>query len=347
MALAFMAPCAGWSLTTEEIRMRDPFVVTDTERGVYCLVSSYFTPGCRGWGFRGDGVQIYESKDLVTWEQPRQVLKMPKEIGCRMFWAPEIHRYKDKWYVFGTVNTGRKNSAGGEERGTWTFVSDSLRGPYRPTGGRSVTPPEWQALDGTLWVEDGRPYMVFCHEWCQPGMGVGTVCAVELTDDLSSPVGKPKTLFKATDWKAMPSKDKVEDHVTDGTFLYRSPKSGKLFMLWSNIGPGHDYLQILSESVSGKLAGPWTNHRILFGQDGGHGMVFRKLDGTLCLTLHQTNRPPNERPKFFDLVDDGVTLRLYVNDCDGGKRTFREWTPGIGGVVSAAQFGHLAEERQR
>ena len=47
------------------------------------------------------------------------------------------------------------------------------------------------------------------------------------------------------------------------------------------------------------------------------------------------------------LVDDGVTLRLYVNDCDGGKRTFREWTPGIGGVVSAAQFGHLAEERQR
>ena len=32
---------------------------------------------------------------------------------------------------------------------------------------------------------------------------------------------------------------------------------------------------------------------------------------------------------------------FLVNDCDGGKRTFREWTPGIGGAKSAAQFGHL------
>lgn len=32
---------------------------------------------------------------------------------------------------------------------------------------------------------------------------------------------------------------------------------------------------------------------------------------------------------------------FLVNDCDGGERTYREWTPGIGGEKSAVKFGHL------
>jgi hypothetical protein len=39
-------------------------------------------------------------------------------------------------------------------------------------------------LDGTLWVEDELPYMVFCHEWVQ--IKDGTVESVRLKDDLSA-----------------------------------------------------------------------------------------------------------------------------------------------------------------
>jgi hypothetical protein len=35
------------------------------------------------------------------------------------------------------------------------------------------------ALDGTLWVEDGVPYMIFCHEWIQITDGrAGLSCEV-------------------------------------------------------------------------------------------------------------------------------------------------------------------------
>ncbi|UKI17739.1 MAG: hypothetical protein L6V80_06255 [Bacteroidales bacterium] len=43
------------------------------------------------------------------------------------------------------------------------------------------------ALDGTLWVEDGKPYMVYCHEWVQ--VMDGEMKVVELTRDLSAREG--------------------------------------------------------------------------------------------------------------------------------------------------------------
>ena len=49
------------------------------------------------------------------------------------------------------------------------------------------------ALDGTLWVEDGIPYMIYCHEWVQ--IADGSMELVRLTDDLSAPVGNSLTLF--------------------------------------------------------------------------------------------------------------------------------------------------------
>ena len=316
IAMMVAVTVAGVSATdTAAIHIRDPFVVPDAASGRYCLVSSCFAEpnkkGNDGFGFLGTGVRIYESGDLRTWSEPRQVLDIPDWIGCLALWAPEVHRYGDKWYVLATVNRS------GGRRGTWTFVSDDLRGPYRPMGRRSVTPPEWNALDGTLWVEDGRPHMVFCHEWTQ--ITNGEMCVVRLTDDLSAPIGRPRTLFKATDYTPHPSTRRMFDHVTDGPFLYRSPKSGKLFMTWSNVSE-RGYVVILSESATGRLAGPWGDHRVIFDRDGGHGMLFRRFDGSLVFVLHRPNAPSAERPCFFDVVDDGVTLNILGQERSGEAR---------------------------
>lgn len=53
--------------------------------------------------------------------------------------------------------------------------------------------------------------------------------------------------------------------------------------------------------------------------------------------------PLNE---VYPLKADASTFGFdfLVNDCDCGKRTFREWTPGIGGAKIAVQFGHLDSE---
>ena len=297
-------------LQAKDIHMRDPFVVTDAERGRYLLLSSCFAdngekPG-DAFHFLGTGAKVYESEDLIHFKPARMVLEISGELDCRAFWAPEMHRYRDKWYIFGTINYGtpRMKSA----RGTWTFVADGPEGPFRPASKRPIPPEDWFTLDGTLWVEDGKPHMVFCHEWIQ--IGVGEMCEVEMTDDLSAPVGEPRTLFRATDYLANPPKEQRESVVTDGPFLYRSPKSGKLFMTWSNVGQKGAYLVILSESASGRLAGPWGKHRVIFDTDGGHGMIFRRLDGSLAFALHSPNATSQERPKFLDVVDTGDTLEI-------------------------------------
>ena len=118
--LAGAALVAG-AETADKIHIRDPFVVVDREKGCYCLLSSCFAPpGERGndfFAFLGTGAKIYESKDLVNWSEARQLLTIPDWVGCRALWAPELHQFRGKWYILGTVN-GADN-----RRGTWTFVS--------------------------------------------------------------------------------------------------------------------------------------------------------------------------------------------------------------------------------
>jgi hypothetical protein len=43
------------------------------------------------------------------------------------------------------------------------------------------------AIDGTLWVENGTPYMVYCHEWVQ--IAIWDMELVPLAPDLSKPLG--------------------------------------------------------------------------------------------------------------------------------------------------------------
>ena len=46
----------------------------------------------------------------------------------------------------------------------------------------------------------------------------------------------------------------------------------------------------------------------VYSGDGGHGMLFKKLDGTLYLTIHTPNQTPNERPIFVEMEERDGTL---------------------------------------
>ncbi|HUR58872.1 MAG TPA: family 43 glycosylhydrolase, partial [Opitutaceae bacterium] len=159
----------------------------------------------------------------------------------------------------------------------------------------------------TLFVEDGIPYLVFCHEWVQ--IKDGTVEYIRLQDDLSATVGEPKRLFHGSDAPWSKREDPWGCHVTDGCWFYRT-RNGKLLLLWSSIGAG-GYTTGYAVSQSGKLAGPWQQQREpLYAKDGGHPMVFRRFDGQLMLTLHSPNNSPLTRQRLFELEDTGDGLRL-------------------------------------
>ncbi|HNX36228.1 MAG TPA: glycoside hydrolase family 43 protein [Kiritimatiellia bacterium] len=313
-ALIFASLCASAqtaTLKTEDIRIRDPFIFADAKTATYYL----YAQSENRKGSRFQGVEVYTSTNLTDWAAPRPVLALPNDQGVSMVWAPEMHAYGGAYYLFVTLTfrtavadkppADVKKWPPMHRRGTWIFRADSPAGPFKPLKNDSHTPPAWMALDGTLYVDSGTPYMVFCHEWVQ--LIDGTVDAVALKSDLTDSAGEPVRLFSASDAPGAKTGPQ-EGKVTDGPFLYKSPKSGTLFMIWSTFIPGKGYCVLLARSESGRVAGPWKGHTPLYTTNGGHGMIFTAFDGRLLLALHQPNTSPQERLRFIGLTDDGATL---------------------------------------
>lgn len=301
----------------KDLYVRDPYIVTDHDNKVYYLYKSI--PASSNTPNKATGVELYKSKDLKRWQGPYTVFTTPADNWITgVIWAPEVHYYRGKYYLFATMNSDiewKKQRASFPNyffRGTQIFHADKPEGPFLPFDNKEPhTPMDRMALDGTLWVEDGIPYMIYCHEWVQ--IEDGTMELVQLEKDLSKPVGESVTLFNASvaPWSTGNKQgDGTVTYVTDGCFLYRT-KKGKLLMIWSSFKNGK-YAIGIAESTTGKVKGPWKQQTdLLFEEHGGHGMLFKTLEGKLMLTFHGPNSPGgSERMKIFEVEDAGNTLLL-------------------------------------
>ena len=294
-----------------DLRMRDVCILADDATKTYYAVSSTSVPN------NGPAVRAYTSRDLITWEGPHIIFQTPPDFWgdahIKGIWAPELHAYRGKYYLFLTFDTDSllpeqwRDWLPRVKRGTQVLVGNSPLGPFKPFQNHSTLPTDMMTLDGTLWVEDGVPYMVFSQEWVQ--ITDGRIEMVRLKDDLSETVGEPVRLFAGSDAPWGRKSPRWGCWVTDGPYLYRS-RSGKLFMIWSSFGKG-GYTVGVAVSANGKLRGPWTQQaEPLFAEDGGHGMIFRRFDGQPMLVLHQPNKTGQERARLFELEDTGETLRI-------------------------------------
>jgi beta-xylosidase len=288
-----------------DLRLRDACVLADPTTQTYYMVASTWR-----------GVRAYTSRDLATWEGPHLIFRTPEpfwpDTEMRGIWAPELHRYRDKYYLFLTFDTATKLPEQWRDwlprvkRGSQVLLGDAPLGPFTPFANHATLPEDMMTLDGTLWVENGAPYMVFCHEWVQ--IKDGTVDYVRLKDDLSEIVGEPVRLFDGSDAAWSQKSPQYGCHVTDGPYLCTS-RSGKLFMIWSS-GGRRGYTTGIAISDSGKLAGPWRQQaEPIFEEDGGHAMLFRTFEGRLMMVLHAPNDRA-ARPRLFEMEDTGETLRI-------------------------------------
>ena len=296
------------TVSRANLRARDACVWPDPATQTYTMYFSSRGPNRRA------AVVAYTSKDLENWTGPHYVFERPADWWAdRGIWAPEMQVYRGKYYLFLTFDSSHKFPEQWRDwlprvkRASQVLVADQPLGPFRPFANKPTLPEDMMTLDGTLWVEDGVPYMVFCHEWVQ--IKDGTVEMIQLTEDLSATVGEPKRLFDASD---APWGEKNPDHggrVTDGPWLHRT-KSGKLLMLWSSFTKT-GYAVGIATSKSGKLIGPWEQSpTALFDADGGHPMLFRRFDGQLMMAIHSPNKPMREREVFLEVEEVGDTLVL-------------------------------------
>lgn len=277
-------------LKLKDIRIRDPFILTDKEQGCYYM---YGTTALEEGSTRaGSTFSVYKSYDLESFDGPKVVFDGSRSglAADKDYWAAEVHKYRGRYYLFGSCK------ADGKCRGTYIFVSDTPDGDFVPLSSEPITPHGWECLDGTLVIEDGRPYMVFCHEWVQ--IGDGEIYALELSDDLSRPIGEPILLFRASE---NPDVEPIPGHpssyVTDGPFLYREGE--RIVMIWSSLGQGR-YLVLRAESDN--VRGPWIQRESAFDFDGGHAMLFDRLDGERMIALHSPNTTGHERAVFLEYL---------------------------------------------
>jgi len=319
------------NLKLAEIRMHDPWIVADKSTDTYYMYEGGMTGTASQ---RRSGVIAYKSKDLASWSGPYVVYEVADggwADPAAGVWAPEVHSYNGKYYLFATLNNYKAPIAqpqpaadsrnvtrievtyggvGWHLRGTQVFVSDSPLGPFKAISEKPIPPPDYMSLDGTLYVEDGKPYMVYAHEWIQ--LVDGNMEAIQMTPDLTRAVGEPFYLFKASDAPWLDSRHKTingaHPYVTDGPELFKT-RTGKLLMIWSSYDNG-SYVEALAHSTSGKLAGPWKQDGILVGQDSGHGMIFHAFDGHLMLVLHQPFDGRLARAKIYEIEDVGETLKV-------------------------------------
>ncbi|MDR3106721.1 MAG: family 43 glycosylhydrolase, partial [Bifidobacteriaceae bacterium] len=168
-----------------DIQLRDPFFLRGDD--------AFYLSGSTDldiWRDHAVGFDVYRanSDDLDSFDGPFPAFRPPAGFWSRReFWAPEIYRRDGRWLMFATFLplAGR--------RGTAVLAAERPLGPFVPFSDGPVTPPGWECLDGTLFVEDaGTPWMVFCHEWRQ--VGDGEICAIQLSPDCRRAVGEPVVL---------------------------------------------------------------------------------------------------------------------------------------------------------
>ena len=113
--------------TLDQIRWRDNCVLADPVSKTYIMV-----------GPAGRSVMSYKSKDLIHWTGPDIIYTAADDvwgdIKINSIWAPELHYYKGKYYLFQTFDTSEKF---GEQ---WRNWERNRRAP-RPAPGVRAAPP--------------------------------------------------------------------------------------------------------------------------------------------------------------------------------------------------------------
>lgn len=285
-------------MKTNEINIRDPFVFL--HGGKYYL---YGTRSETCWG-PAYGFDCYVSDDRENWEGPYEIFRKPENFWAdRAYWAPECLERGGAFYLITTLASEER------KKGIYVLKSSSLLGPFLPYGKR-LTPADWSCIDGTVYVEDGTPWLIFSHSF--EDSPSGDMCMLPLKADLSEAAGAVTKLFSAPEapWARPVPFAKAEFgmegdvYFTDGPCVKKLP-DGRLIMTWSSWSE-QAYAVGVAESESGSVRGPWKQRAApLYPANGGHGMLFTDRDGKLWFTLHSPNDKYRERPVFYPVGTEG------------------------------------------
>ena len=120
--------------------LADPFVLLDN--------GTYYAYGTHS----NDGIEVYTSKDLKQWTlQPQLALHKNNTTEDHWFWAPEILKHGDTFYMYYSANEHM-----------YVATSKSPLGPFRQIGNKPML--ENRCIDSSPFIDDdGKAYLFFVY----------------------------------------------------------------------------------------------------------------------------------------------------------------------------------------
>jgi xylan 1,4-beta-xylosidase len=304
----------------EEIKTVPPTVLKDifiADPTIFYNEGNYYLYGTTtgNTALNGQGFQVYMSSDLKNWKGPvgaqgGLALKKGDSYGSEGFWAPQVLKYNNQFYMIYTAN---ENIA--------VATSNSPLGPFRST---SKTPlvASVKQIDPFVFIDDdGKKYLY--HVRLTNG---NRIFAAEMNDDLLSI--KEETLTECIssqlEWE---NTEKAEWPVAEGPTVLK--KDGLYYLIYSaNDFRNPNYA--VGYATSKSPLGPWEKSktspilsRNLIGENGtGHGDLFLDKNNQLQYVFHTHYSATKEAPRKAALIELNFVQKENELQLEAKKESF-------------------------
>jgi beta-xylosidase len=316
LAILFCANCkiadgqpAKTNAQKEDLLLADPHIFFHD--GIYYLY---------GTGNSSQGFLVYTSVNMRDWQGPKGrrdgfALRKGDAFGNSKFWAPQVFRYHDRFYMAYAADEHIAIASG-----------DSPLGPFSQTSKTPLASAVKQ-IDPFVFIdEDDKKYLYYV----QVADGGNRIFVSEMTDDFSAT--KPQTTkecIRATE--AWENSENAGWSVAEGPTVIRH-KGGFYYLLYSaNHFNSPDYA--VGYAVSESPYGPWEKYqgnpilsKAYVGKNGtGHGDIFENRKGEMFYVFHTHQSITAVGPRRTAMVNIGF-LKNDPTDIDTLRiepKTFR------------------------
>ena len=238
--------------------------------GTYYLIG---TTGHPTWWKTNEGIRMWKSKDLKTWEPMGLVWSFEKNTTWQKkqgenqaIWAPEVHYFNNTFWIAYCMNyqgTGILKSSSGKPEGPYADT--------KPDG------PLTSEIDASLFRDDdGKVYFVYQN---------GKVARMK--DDMTGLAEEPRLLKPANAGQVG----------FEGAFLFKA--NNRYYLSCAEFIDGRYHCYVAS---SKELHGPYGD-RYLAVPYGGHNMFFKDAGGQWWSTFfgNDNDAPFKERPGLLKI----------------------------------------------